>query len=136
MASARKFDHISPILDNLGWLKIEESVKQRDSVICQSLEGSEWQKTHQKVSARFSNDARRCQIVKYVQHRTAICNQLHFFSPKYYSHRLKYMTIMTQNWGGLATTASAPRAEFCESGDRLRGRTAVGTEGGALAAEC
>ena len=29
-------------------------------------------KTHQKLSARFSPDARRCQIVKHVQHRTAI----------------------------------------------------------------
>ena len=32
VTGARKFDHISPILDNLGWLKIEDIVKQRDSV--------------------------------------------------------------------------------------------------------
>ena len=27
VTGARKFDHISPILDNLGWLNIEEIVK-------------------------------------------------------------------------------------------------------------
>ena len=32
VTGARKFDHISPVLDNLGWLKIEDIVKQRDSV--------------------------------------------------------------------------------------------------------
>ena len=53
-----------------------------------------------------TSNAKRCIVTSYI------------FSPKYYSHILKYITL--QNRGDLAATA-APRAEFCESA--LRGRT-------------
>ena len=32
MTGARKFDHISPILDQLGWRKIDDLIKHRDCI--------------------------------------------------------------------------------------------------------
>ena len=52
MTGANKIDHITPILENLNWRKIEDILKHRDQ---KSFKSSEWAKNPQlrKLSVFF-----------------------------------------------------------------------------------